>query len=159
MVVVEPAGRHAPAGFCRQARLGADIAERAITIVVVQLIVTVAEHQQVDVAIAVVVRRRGAAGKVLAGYAGLFGRVGERPIVIIAVELVGEFSAQVAAAIAADVLLPPSADQVDVQPAIAVEVEKHGPGAGPLDNVLEFDVAVTVLAVEARRVGDVGEGG
>ncbi len=157
-VVVEPGRVEAPPGVT-QSRLSGDVGERAVAVVVVQLVGPVVQDVEIHVAVVVVVRGGAPEPPRLAGGPRLLGDVGEGAVVIVPVQRVPELALQSPAAVVAHVLLPATVGEVDVEPAVAVVVEDAGPASGALDDVVQLGAAVAVGESDARGSGHVDEGG
>ena len=148
VVVVVAPGRALGERGARHAGGHPDLAECAVTLVVVQrarrLLVA---HEQIDPAVVVVVgpRRRVRAVRALVEQAGGAGHVREGPVVVVAQQRV------------AHRILPAAAVHVDVEPAVVVVVGVRDVDAArlvedarPLGDVLE--PAVARIVVDAQRV-------
>ena len=150
-VVVAEASSRAPA---RQIDAGglADVAEPARALVPVQDIGAVIGHVEVEVAVPVVVGHRAAHAPTRIADPGRAGIVLKGAVAQVAVEGVGRGRGRVGRA-----FQPRAVDQVDVEPTVAVVVEKRAPAAFGFNDVV-FDLpAGTHLKVKSGGLGHFGK--
>ena len=76
-----------------QARLGGDILERAVAAIVVQNVAVHAGHEDIRMAVVIVIGYRDSHGVAFARHAGFFRNVGKRAVAIVAEQAVGKFRA------------------------------------------------------------------
>ena len=106
--------------------------------------------QDIGEAVVVVIGHRHAHAVHLHRQAGALGHVGEGAVAIVAVELEGAALALVAGPVHA-------VHQQDVEPAIAIVIEKRAAGPHGLGQILGAERAAVVMEVDARRGGDIGQ--
>src|ERR1019366_951356 len=157
VVVIDPDRPQTPARVVETGFFG-DVREGPVAIVVVEDVAAVVENVQIHVAVVVVIGGRTAGTEhAVAADACLLGYICERAVAIVAVQLVRQLAAKIAAFVAGYVVRPGAVYEVEVHEAVAVVIENAYTAAGALHDVVQVVVAIAVLEVDPRLFCDVGE--
>ncbi len=130
-------------------RFGGDIGERAVAVVAIEHVRSILHDVEVGVAVVVVVAHHAAQPIPGARNPGFVGDIRERAVAIVVVQ--GIARRQAAAVKVA------RADEIDVRPAIAVEIGHADTGAGLVHDIGDALVAFQVNEPDARQLRDVIE--
>ena len=148
-VVVAKGCAHRPAAVSHPGR-GGHVLEGTVPVVAVEGVGAVVAHEQVHPAVVVVVAGGHSHTPAAIPDSCLVGHVGKSPVAVVAVEGVGN------RALSLNQLLPvASVDQVEIHPAVPVEVDPGHPSAHALQDVLLLRAAAEVLKIQARFGGHV----
>lgn len=127
-VVIEPDGAGRPA-WRRNAGFLGHVAEGAVAVVVIERAPAICGHEQVRIAIVIVVSDRHAHAERAAWNARLFGDIGKGAIPVVLVERVADGLRR------REEIARPAVYQIDVHPAVAVEIEERAPRTARLGQI------------------------
>ena len=159
-VVVDERAARSPSGSTgRQARAGGDVSEAAVSEVVIEHVLPVVGREQIEAAVVVVVADADARCPADRAETGARRDIGERAIVVVAVEMRrGSPAGRMRLVLARQLLQPRAVQHQRVQPAVVVVVEECD--AGPVgfdDETLAVDAAVHRRLAQPGTIRDVVE--